>query len=79
MIRTRWGRTALKRGDCPSEPQMEFIMQQLPGGDIVLKRAVVVPMNEKRLDPAVHAELEAARQWRQNNPAKATDLTGTGF
>jgi hypothetical protein len=54
---------------------MEFIMQQLPGGDIVLKRAVVVPMNEKLLDSAVHAELEAARQWRQNNPAKATDLT----
>lgn len=54
---------------------MGFIMQELPGGDIVLKRAVVVPMNERLLDPVVHAELEAAREWRRNNPAKATDLT----
>lgn len=54
---------------------MDFIMQELPGGDIVLKRAVVVPMNERLLDPVVHAELEAAREWRRNNPAKATDLT----
>jgi hypothetical protein len=54
---------------------MGFIMQELPGGDIVLKRAVVVPMNERLLDPVVHAELEAARDWRRNNLAKATDLT----
>ena len=54
---------------------MGFIIQELPGGDIVLKRAVVVPMNERLLDPVVHAELEAAREWRRNNPAKATDLT----
>lgn len=52
---------------------MGFIMQELPGGDIVLKRAVVVPMNERLLDPVVHAELEAAREWRRNNPAKATE------
>ena len=52
---------------------MGFIMQELPGGDIVLKRAD--PMNERLLDPVVHAELEAAREWRRNNPAKATDLT----
>lgn len=54
---------------------MGFIVQEPPGGDIVLKRAVVVPMNERLLDPVVHAELEAAREWRRNNPAKATDLT----
>ncbi len=53
---------------------MSFIVEERPGGDIVLKRAVVVPMNERRLDPAVHAELEIAREWRRNNPAKATDL-----
>ena len=53
---------------------MGFIMQALPGGDIVLKRAIVVPMNESLLDPAVQAELEAAREWRRSNPANATDL-----
>lgn len=57
---------------------MGFIMQELPGGDIVLKRAVVVPMNERLLDPVVHAELEAAREWRRNNPAKSTDLAALG-
>ena len=57
---------------------MGFIMQELPGGDIVLKRAVAVPMNEKLLDPAVHAELEAAREWRRSKPAKATDLAALG-
>jgi hypothetical protein len=53
---------------------MCFIMEELPGGDIMLKRAVVVPMNERLLDPAVQAELEAAREWRRSNPAKVTDL-----
>lgn len=57
---------------------MGFIMEELPGGDIVLKRAVVVPMNERLLEPAVQAELEAAREWRRNNPAKATDLAALG-
>lgn len=57
---------------------MGFIMEELPGGDIVLKRAVVVPMNERLLDPEVHAELEAAREWRRSNPAKATDLAALG-
>lgn len=57
---------------------MGFVMEELPGGDIMLKRAVVVPTNERLLDPAVHAELEAAREWRRNNPAKATDLAALG-
>ncbi len=57
---------------------MGFLMEELPGGDIMLKRAVVVPMNERLLAPAVHAELEAAREWRRNNPAKASDLTALG-
>ena len=35
---------------------MGYVMEELPGGDIILKRAVVVPMNERLLDPAVHAE-----------------------
>ncbi len=53
---------------------MGFIMEQLPGGDIMLKRAVVVPMNERLLDPTTQAELEAARAWRRNNQAKETNL-----
>lgn len=57
---------------------MGFIMEELPGGDIVLKRAVVVPMNERLLEPAIQAELEAARNWRRNNPAQATDLAALG-
>ena len=54
---------------------MGFTMQKLPRGNIVLKRTVVVPINYRLLDPAVQAELEAVREWRRNNPAKATDLT----
>ena len=57
---------------------MGFIMEELLGGDIVLKRAVVVPMNERLLEPAIQAELEAAREWRRNNPAQATDLAALG-
>ena len=53
---------------------MNFVMEELPGGDIMLKRAVVVPMNERLLDAVEHAELKAARAWRRNNPPKATDL-----
>ena len=57
---------------------MGFILEALPGGDIMLKRAVVVPMNERLLDPLVRADLEAARTWRKNNPAQATDLAILG-
>ena len=53
---------------------MGFIMEELPGGDIMLKRAVVVPMNERLLDPTTQAELEAARAWRRHNQAKETNL-----
>jgi len=35
-------------------------------------------MIERLLDPAVYAELEAAREWRRSNPAKATDLAALG-
>lgn len=54
---------------------MGFIMQELPGGDIVLKRAVVLPMHETTLEPAVVEALEAARAWRRNNAPQATDLS----
>lgn len=58
---------------------MGFIMQELPGGDIVLKPAVVVPMNERLLDPVVLCGTGGCREWRRNNPAKATDLTAPCF
>lgn len=52
-----------------------FIVEELPGGDIILKRAVVVPMNERWLhEPAVRADLAKADEWMRNNPAQATDL-----
>jgi hypothetical protein len=54
---------------------MEFIMEQLPGGDIVLKRAVVVPMNETWLhEPAMKERLARAAEWRRQNPPCETDL-----
>jgi len=53
----------------------EFILQELPGGDILLKRAVVVPMNERWLhEPSMKAKLAAADAWMQQNPPVATDL-----
>ena len=45
----------------------------------MLKRGAVVPMNEILLDSAAQAELEAAREWRKNNPATATDLAALAF
>ena len=54
---------------------MGFVMQELPGGDIVLKRAVVLSVHETTLEPAVFAELESARAWRRNNPPQATNLS----
>jgi hypothetical protein len=41
---------------------MGFIMETLPGGDILLKHAIVVPVNER------------AEEWVRNNPAKETRL-----
>jgi hypothetical protein len=57
---------------------MGFIMHELPGGDIVLKRARVVALNERVLDPVVQTELDAAREWRKNNVATQTDLIALG-
>lgn len=57
---------------------MDFILEKLPGGDIMLKRAVVVPMNERPLKPVVQAELVAAREWRKKHPPQATDLAALG-
>lgn len=52
-----------------------FIMEELPGGDIMLKRAVVVPMNERWLhEPAMKDRLDRADDWMRNNPAQETEL-----
>ncbi len=53
----------------------EFIMEMLPDGDILLKHAVVMPINERWLhEPAMKAKLARADEWMRNNPAKETDL-----
>ena len=54
---------------------MEFIMEALPDGDILLKHAVVVPINERWLhEPAMKEKLARADEWMHNNPAKETNL-----
>jgi len=54
---------------------MGFLVEELPGGDFLLKRAVVTPVNERWLhEPAVKADLAKADEWMRNNPAQATDL-----
>ncbi|MFA5598592.1 MAG: hypothetical protein WCY47_09415 [Pusillimonas sp.] len=54
---------------------MGFIMETLPGGDIILKRAVVVPMNERWLhEPAMKQRLDRADEWMRKNPPNETDL-----
>ena len=54
---------------------MGFIMEELPGGDILLKHAVVVPTNERWLhEPAVKEKLAKADEWMRRNPPKESDL-----
>ncbi len=54
---------------------MGFIMETLPGGDILLKHAVVVPANERWLhEPAMKEKLARADEWMRNNPAKEASL-----
>ena len=54
---------------------MGFIMEELPGGDIILKRAVVVPINERWLhEPAMKERLNQADAWMRQNPPRQTDL-----
>ena len=54
---------------------MKFILEKLPDGDILLKHAVVVPVNERWLhEPAMKKKLARADKWMRNNPAAETDL-----
>lgn len=54
---------------------MGFIMEELPGGDILLKHAVVVPVNERWLhEPTMKKKLAKADEWMRKNPPRETDL-----
>jgi len=54
---------------------MGFIVEELPDGDILLKRAVVVPMNERWLhDSAVKAQLAKADEWMRTHQPQETNL-----
>ncbi|MBV6272972.1 hypothetical protein KVP09_08585 [Alcaligenaceae bacterium CGII-47] len=54
---------------------MDFIMEELPGGDIILKRAIVIPTNERWLhEPAMQQRLARVDKWRQEHPFKETNL-----
>jgi hypothetical protein len=58
-----------------SKAGMGFIMEALPGGDILLKHAVVVPSNERWLhEPAMKKKLARADEWMRKNPVHETDL-----
>ena len=58
---------------------MGFIVEEMAGGDLMLKRAVVVPMNERWLhQPEMKARLTSADGWMQENPARETDLKKLG-
>jgi hypothetical protein len=52
-----------------------FLVEELPGGDVLLKRARVVPANEYWLhEPATKEKIDAALEWMRRNPPRETDL-----
>ena len=54
---------------------MGFIVEEMPGGDIMLKRAVVVPLNERWAhEPGTKAKLAQADAWMRGNPPAETNL-----
>lgn len=54
---------------------MGFVIENLPGGDILLKHSVVVPVNERWLhEPAMKDKLTLADEWMRSNPSKETNL-----
>ena len=54
---------------------MGFVMETLPGGDILLRHSVVVPINERWLhEPAMSDKLAQADDWMRNHPARESSL-----
>ena len=54
---------------------MGFVMEALPGGDVLLKHSVVVPVNERWLhEPAMKDKLAQADDWMRNNRARESNL-----
>lgn len=54
---------------------MGFVMETLPGGDILLKHAVVMPVNERWLhEPAMKEKLARADEWMRSNTPKESNL-----
>lgn len=52
-----------------------FLVEELPGGDIVLKRAAVVPLNERWVhEPTMQDKLARADTWMRDNPPAETVL-----
>ena len=50
---------------------MGFVMEQLPGGDVLLRHSVVVPVNERWLhEPGMKEKLARADEWMRRNPCK---------
>lgn len=50
---------------------IDFILEELPDGDIILKRAIVIPANERWLhEPAMQQRLAQAEKWLQDHPFK---------
>lgn len=54
---------------------IDYTMEILPDGDIMLKRTVAIPANERRLhEPAMKELMAQADKWMRNNPAQETNL-----
>lgn len=54
---------------------MDFIIETLPDGNIVLKRAAIMALNEHWLhEPAMKEKLSRADAWMKNNPAMESNL-----
>jgi len=58
---------------------LNFIVEQLPDGDILLKRAKVVPVNERWLhEPEIQQRLKEADVWMRLNLPTETNLVELG-
>jgi len=52
-----------------------FVLEALPNGDILLKKAIVVPVNEAWVHtPEMQERLKAAREWAAGTARKETGL-----